>query len=424
MSSTHHARIDDLVYAALSDVGMKRAMNQDAWKVLLADDEGFSERGHCFIVADGMGAHAAGELASKMAVDEVSSLTEAPPDEVATPHEMMLHALREANFAIHTRGQAERQLFNMGTTCSSLLLRPEGALVAHVGDSRIYRCRDQRIDQLTFDHSLVWEMRAAGQRDSDSSSTIPRNVITRCLGPQLEVDVDLEGFFSVRPNDRFLLCSDGLTGRISDAEIGAITCQLDPEESVQFLVDLANLRGGSDNITVVVAQVVGERLRAEGEVDDHPAGNDGGGTHPAWWFATSAGIAMALLCYLSQRPQLAIAGIVLSVLAAFGAVWQWFRNTGSSNASPMPDLSPPYATANADFDQKIVSGLCETLEFAIDALQAKHPDIIPLREDIQEIRGVVRRDAVDDEGAALSSGDKLGLCKKLANLSRQLRERL
>ncbi|MFN9953736.1 MAG: PP2C family protein-serine/threonine phosphatase, partial [bacterium] len=136
---------------------------------------------------------------------------------------------------------------------------PEGAVVAHVGDSRIYRQRGDFIEQLTFDHSLVWEMRAAGEvsEESTRSGLIPKNVITRSLGPNPVVQVDLEGPFAIRKGDRFLLCSDGLTGVVTDEEIGGMLLTLSPQKAAQALVDLANLRGGPDNITIVVVEVTG-----------------------------------------------------------------------------------------------------------------------------------------------------------------------
>ena len=111
----------------------------------------------------------------------------------------------------------------MGTTVSALVILPQGALVAHVGDSRIYRLRGSRLEQLTFDHSLVWELQAAGQIPAeDVPNYIPKNIITRSLGPNPEAQVDLEGFFPVEPGDTFLLCSDGLSGQVPDDEIGQV----------------------------------------------------------------------------------------------------------------------------------------------------------------------------------------------------------
>lgn len=246
-----------LEYAALSDLGMRRGNNQDSMAVLVASSQdAFRQRGHLFIVADGMGAHAAGELASKMAVDAIS-LVYHKINGCAAP-EALRQALVAANQQIHGRGQASLDFRGMGTTASTLVILPEGAVVAHVGDSRVYRLRGQRLDQLTFDHSLVWEMSVAnGIPDDEVPDYVPRNIITRSLGPNDEVAVDLEGPFPLESGDTFLLCSDGLSGVTRDDEIGVILGCMPPEDAARSLVDLANLRGGPDNITVIIVRVTG-----------------------------------------------------------------------------------------------------------------------------------------------------------------------
>jgi serine/threonine protein phosphatase PrpC len=252
---------DHLRYAAVSDIGMRRTSNQDSHSVELATDlEGWRRRGHLFLVADGMGAHAAGELASQLAADTIPHLYFKQLD-LSAP-ESLKQAVIDSNSEINRKGKANQDFHNMGTTCSVLTLLPQGAVIAHVGDSRIYRLRAGLLEQLTFDHSLVWEMRAAGQSspNSDIESMIPRNVITRSLGPYAEVDVDLEGPFPVEVNDTFLLCSDGLVGEVTDSEIAAILSSLPVDEAAQALVDLANLRGGPDNITIVICQVTDSQL--------------------------------------------------------------------------------------------------------------------------------------------------------------------
>jgi PPM family protein phosphatase len=187
---------DALRYAVFSDIGMRRANNQDSQTLVLADDwDAWRRQGHLMMVADGMGAHAAGELASRMAVDGVPhrflKYAEQPPDEA------LRKSIEETNREVHRRGQENTDFHNMGTTASVLLLAPTGAVVAHVGDSRVYRLRGDRLAQLTFDHSLVWEMQALSQLSDDSelSRNIPKNVITRSLGPNATVQVDLEGPF-------------------------------------------------------------------------------------------------------------------------------------------------------------------------------------------------------------------------------------
>ncbi|HTN75749.1 MAG TPA: protein phosphatase 2C domain-containing protein, partial [Pirellulaceae bacterium] len=250
-----------LKHAELTDIGMRRANNQDSHAVLMSDTtEGWLERGHLFMVADGMGAHAAGELASKLAVDGIPFLYHKYRDQ--SPPEALQRAVLETNAEVNRRGKANSDFHNMGTTCSVLVILPQGALAAHIGDSRVYRLRGDLLEQITFDHSMVWEMRAAGQlpEDAELARAIPKNVITRSLGPHTHVQVDLEGPFPTEDGDTFLLCSDGLTGPVADEEIGAILANLEPKEAAQVLVDLANLRGGPDNVTVLIAKVVGNEL--------------------------------------------------------------------------------------------------------------------------------------------------------------------
>jgi protein phosphatase len=255
--------------AAVSDVGMRRSSNQDSLAVALADDDKLQRcRGHLFVVADGMGAHAAGELASQLATDNIPHSYLKRRD--LPPWEAIVAAVEDANGRINAKGQNSIDFHGMGTTCSCLLLLPAGALVAHVGDSRVYRLRGTTIEQLTFDHSLVWEMAAQGQASEDDvPAYVPKNVITRSLGPHATVKIDLEGPLPIKPGDRFLLCSDGLTGPLNAQLIGMVLSSLPPEEAAQTLVDLANLLGGPDNITAIVAEVEDPaRPQNGGECDD------------------------------------------------------------------------------------------------------------------------------------------------------------
>ncbi len=247
-----------LKHASVSDLGMRRTTNQDSLAVFVSEDVAtWAARGHLLMVADGMGAHAAGELASKIAVDNIPHTYFKLRD--LYPPAALRQAIRDANAAIHAKGQSSIGFQGMGTTCSCLVLLPQGALVAHIGDSRVYRLRGQALEQLTFDHSLVWEMAAAGKMDeADVPAYIPKNVITRSLGPHAAVHLDLEGPFSAQTGDTFLLCSDGLSGQISDEELGAILQCLPPDEAVETLVDLANFRGGPDNISIIIAKVDGK----------------------------------------------------------------------------------------------------------------------------------------------------------------------
>src|SRR5262249_52091887 len=194
-----------------------------------------------FLVADGMGAHAVGEKASELAARIIPHTyhKHAPQG----PPAALRKAFIEANSTIHSQGQANREFAGMGTTATALLVRPEGAWVGHVGDSRCYRIRDGQIEQLSFDHSLVWEYARRQKMNPNQVQGIPPNVIVRSLGPEPLVQVDLEGPHPLRQGDIFLLCSDGLSGQVSDHEIGAVASVLPPAEACRFLVDLANLRG-------------------------------------------------------------------------------------------------------------------------------------------------------------------------------------
>jgi PPM family protein phosphatase len=242
-------------HAALSDVGLCRSNNQDSLIVAGAEDAIPGQApGHLFVVADGMGAHAAGEVASRVAVETVLNVYRS--HESGLPEDALRDALREANSKIYRQGIESDELRGMGTTVSALVLLPQEALVGHVGDSRIYRLRGNELQQLTFDHSLVWEICAAENvMESEVPAFVPRNIITRSVGPTPEVDVDVEGPFSLRTGDVFLLCSDGLSGQIEDEEVGTIMRCFDPNDAAHLLVDLANLRGSPDNVTVIVARI-------------------------------------------------------------------------------------------------------------------------------------------------------------------------
>jgi len=242
-------------HAALSDVGLRRSNNQDSLIVASADDVATGQTpGHLFVVADGMGAHAAGEVASRLAAETVRDVYRSHENDL--PENALRAAVRQANSEIYRRGLESEELRGMGTTVSALVLLPQEALIGHVGDSRIYRLRANELQQLTFDHSLVWEICAAENvMESEVPPFVPRNIITRSVGPTPEIEVDLEGPFSLRTGDVYLLCSDGLSGQIEDEEIGTILRCFDPDEAAHILVDLANLRGSPDNITVITVQV-------------------------------------------------------------------------------------------------------------------------------------------------------------------------
>lgn len=246
-----------LVYSARSDVGMKRRNNQDSYSTHPAPSPRvWRSKGHVFVVADGMGAHKAGELASKLAA------TTAPQSYLKrsgqTPADAMRDALLDAHDVIRKRGESDPSFRDMGTTCDMLALMPGAGYIGHVGDSRVYRLRNHVFEQMTFDHSLVWEIKYfptshSAYRQADN---IPKNIITRSLGPTDDLVVDVEGPFEIAPGDTFLMCSDGLSGRVNDSEMGQVLELFSPADATEALVNLANLRGGPDNCTVVVVRVL------------------------------------------------------------------------------------------------------------------------------------------------------------------------
>ena len=257
-----------LVYAwACSDIGRKREKNQDAY--LVAPDL------RLFGVADGMGGHNGGEVASDLAVRTIDAHVRAhravlesaravpiePCDDVAR---LFVEAVRRANRVIHEAGKEDPELTGMGTTASGVLFTGDRAIVAHVGDSRVYLVRDDRILQVTDDHSLVYQQVKAGLITEEQARKSPfKNVIMRSVGVAEDVEVDVVEV-DVRSGDTFLACSDGLSNLVDDAEIATIVREHFLHRVPEVLVDLANERGGGDNITVVVAYAIDERELAPG----------------------------------------------------------------------------------------------------------------------------------------------------------------
>lgn len=244
---------DPIIEAAETDTGMRRSNNQDSHIIVrAANPESWRKHGHVFMVADGMGAHAVGELASKMACENIPHNYKKMKN--LPTREAIIKAYQEVGAQIHAKSSANRDFQGMGTTCSTLLVLPEGAMLAHVGDSRVYRTRGGQLDQLTFDHSLHWELERGKFATAEQLSKAPKNIITRSLGPEPTVEVDIEGPYPIEAGDVFLLCSDGLSGPVKDPEIGAFMSEFHPADACRYLLQLANLRGGADNITVVIVR--------------------------------------------------------------------------------------------------------------------------------------------------------------------------
>jgi serine/threonine protein phosphatase PrpC len=201
---------------ALSDVGRVRRENQDS-------SGHFPDR-NLFVVADGMGGHQGGKQASEMAVATISERLAKDVDggALAERTERLVEAVRDANRRIVERGARESDLNRMGTTLVALLLQQDEATIVHVGDSRAYRWRDGQLSQLTTDHTLVADLLRANEISEAEAGTHPyRHVLTRALGAAEDVEADVNRL-DVRPGDVYLLCSDGVSGMLSESEIEAI----------------------------------------------------------------------------------------------------------------------------------------------------------------------------------------------------------
>ena len=221
-----------------SDLGRQRQGNEDNYFV----------RAPLFVVADGMGGAQAGEVASEIAVE---SFDGGLPD--GSPAEALVKVIREANRRIHDRSRSDEQHSGMGTTCTAAYVGESDVTVAHVGDSRAYLWRNGDLVRLTRDHSLVGELVARGKLTEEQAESHPqRSVITRALGPESDVEVDVE-VFGARDGDVYLLCSDGLTSMIHEPGVKLVLERSGSlEDAGRNLIAAANDAGGRDNITVIL----------------------------------------------------------------------------------------------------------------------------------------------------------------------------
>lgn len=235
-----------LRHSARTDVGKTRDHNEDDFGV--GEGAQIETLGHLFVVCDGMGGHAAGEVASRLAVETIiASYYDNSDEDRAT---VMESAFERANARVHSEGRG-----SMGTTGVAALLHHDALHIANVGDSRAYLVRDGRIRQLSRDHSLVGDQMAAGLITAEQARSLNyRNVITRALGYQPEVTVDMFRW-PLQVGDIVVLSSDGLHTLVTDEEIAQIALEEPSGNAVEKLVDLANERGGTDNITVLIVQV-------------------------------------------------------------------------------------------------------------------------------------------------------------------------
>jgi protein phosphatase len=234
-----------------SDTGRQRRANEDAYMA----------RSPVFVVADGMGGAQAGEVASRVAVEAFERGLDDGAG--ASPEQLLAERVREANARIYEMSQAEQDRAGMGTTITAAHVGEHEIAIAHVGDSRAYRFRDDELERLTEDHSLVEEMRRRGQLTAQEADEHPqRSIITRALGPEPDVIVDTHSWRGIA-GDVYLLCSDGLTSMVPEAQVAAILRGAATlADAGHALIDAANEAGGRDNITVVLF-----RLEEIGDVD-------------------------------------------------------------------------------------------------------------------------------------------------------------
>jgi len=247
-----------IAYQALSDVGKKRKGNEDS--VFVNPEQ------NLFVVADGMGGHAAGEVASKVAVEAINEFVclTGGDEDITWPFGLedglsfdgnrLKSAIQYANRKVLDATRERKEYLGMATTVVAALVDGDAANLAHVGDSRVYLVRDGALTQLTSDHSWVNEQLESGIISADQARSHPlRNVVTRALGGRPELIVDLQEH-KARPGDVLLLCSDGLTSMVPDEDIVRIVDEArgNVEQAAQALVEEANERGGEDNITVLL----------------------------------------------------------------------------------------------------------------------------------------------------------------------------
>lgn len=231
-----------------SDIGLARQTNEDSY---ICDHP-------IYIVADGMGGHVAGEVASKMVTVAVKEAVQAKSAAWPRSEDILTEAILEANALVLQKAKQQIEYAGMGTTISMFLVGQRECLWAHVGDSRIYLLRQRRMTQITRDHSLVWDLVEKGAITKEESLTHPRrNLLTRAVGVDGDLQIDT-GRLALEPGDRVLLCTDGLTNMVGDEEIQEIISFADIAQSVDTLIDRANQNGGIDNITALLIENNGQ----------------------------------------------------------------------------------------------------------------------------------------------------------------------
>ena len=326
--------------------GVVREVNEDVvgtvldWRDTLGlEDEDLRERGHLFVVADGMGGHAAGEVASSLALKTIFQ-TYYGADEWQSPQEGLENAIAAANTALCEQASANPVYAGMGTTVVALVLHEDESLIANVGDSRAYLFRSGEISRITSDHSWVAVQVAAGVLSEEQAARHPyRNVITRSLGPDRDPTPDFY-HISTRPGDLFLLCSDGLSNLIGDDELARFLGAYPPDQAADILLEQTLERGAPDNVSFALIEILAEKQHRR---------------RLLWPWLLLALAVIALIGYFA-RDQLSLrwtgpAGFLFSPLASGMA--DPATAGGDSDASP---ISPTATPIHLSLAQPTVSG--------------------------------------------------------------------
>lgn len=239
-----------MVGVGKSNVGMLRPRNEDS---ILVSNEAIGVLPNVFVVADGMGGHKAGNVASASAIEWFIEFVKKPENESEEVLDVMISAVSYANGLVHKLSQEHEEYSNMGSTFIACCIDNNSAYIAHVGDSRLYLYRDGELNQITNDHSLVAEMVRAGRMTEEEAETdFRRNVITRAVGTDCSVNID--GIITpIKEGDSILMCSDGLSNMVAKSGIKQILdMNISDEEKVDALIAEANDNGGADNISVII----------------------------------------------------------------------------------------------------------------------------------------------------------------------------
>lgn len=234
--------------AMKTDIGNHREINEDYGISTAIEDS------YIYIVADGMGGHLAGEVASKMAIETIISFIENNKNMLDQPVKLINAAVEYANKEIYNKSK-DPDFKNMGTTCELLIAKANKAYIGHVGDSRVYLIRDNNIFQITRDHSLINDLVASGSISEDEALKIPqKNIITRALGSEEAISADIHEV-DIEKGDFILLCTDGVTGELEDETIRDIIVSAeDLETKVETIIKLSNDAGGYDNSTAILVE--------------------------------------------------------------------------------------------------------------------------------------------------------------------------